>query len=997
MQTRTERHDDRIVATIELSAEEVTVRDTPFGVVVEVAGMSASGRPGAPALPQSLVRLGVPQGTWPSELEVEEGDWETVAKGVVVPVCEPQAGLPPRDRGKGDPHQPGHCAPDCDCRHDHRGRDGEGPLVEGFGPPVPAVPDPDAYRRAVEEPPPVASAAAVEPLPGLRAAAVLLSPVRQTKDATVQVCRSFRVTVTFTSDPTVADRDESAKLLAEDLGRDIDPERLQLLPEGDRELTRHDLDLGRDRVLNPDIYDDVPVLVRDLPSEYLIITDDRTWDAARMEPVGERPGLVDAFHELAALKRARGISARVVTVSEILDGRYGDFRHDSRDLQEVIRRFLKAHRDRWGVRWLLLGGDLETVPARTVAGGCRGTIDTAAANPPADNTSLWTGAHLRMNVAGPGEWWGASADNILTRPDTGQLIPYDPAGTSSAVSPGWFFTNSAYTVRQTTASQYVRVNGPAWLLNTRLQWHYHWNQLPTDFYYSSLQSWYVGTRSVDFGWFRFEIPWVYEPDHDWDVRDNGVYGQCTDGGRDLDGVHLSTELSVGRVPADTADEARGYVAKVAAYEGLEGSVGLRPDQFSGSMFLASSSWGGPQWLTATPDPVPTDGHYSARADHSLLHVDTVPDSWDYEVVSHLNDTDRRVLPRKTSTDPATRGWYYARSATDNRVAEIDLLFFTLSYRTPWVVVHGSPAERQPQGFAVDWTGQDGSMSDQETLRRQVDVGLPGIGSFRRAYEDELDLAWWERLAAPVRHLTTSVLQEELERSPALVSLSGHGNGGGCCGGSVWLAQSLRNGPLCFVGYADSCLTSEFDSDDAFGEALVTNPDGGAIGYVGNSRFSWIGIGDDYQRAFFDRLRTTRHLGQLNDTKVAVAAANSPSAYWRWPVFTLNLLGDPELRVRRQARRTLTFDITDDLSRLRVLDAEGLRPVPGATVRLSTGRLSAGRVTIGRAVTELVTDADGYVSLPAKDLTKRMARGGTNVTVEHEDYEPVRSDLVVTPD
>ncbi|GAA4117108.1 hypothetical protein GCM10022415_14670 [Knoellia locipacati] len=986
MKVTSERRDDRIVTTVEISPEEVSVRETPFGAVVDVPELSAAGQPGAPALPRTRIAVGVPPDSWPTSLEVEEGEWVTVAKGVVVPVSQPQAGLPPKGRGKGDPHRPGsvHCSPDCDCRSGHRpGGEGEGPLVEGFDPPTPTVPDPEAYRRAVEEPPPVGSAAGVEPLPGLRAASVELSPVRQTKDGTIELCTSFRVSVAFSGEPTIADRDESAKLLAEELGRDIDPERLVLLPDGPRELSATDLELARSRVVNPDIFDTIEVILRQLPSEYLVITDDRTWDAARIEPVGDRPGLVEAFQELARLKRARGISARVVTITDIVDGVHGDFRHGSRDLQEVIRRFLKVHRERWGVRWLVLGGDIETVPTRTVTGGCRGTIDTTATNPPEDNRSFWTGGHLRMNVTGPGEWWGASTANILTRPDTGQLIPYDPAGTSSAASPGWFFTNSSYTMRQTTPSQYVRVNGPAALVNAQLQWHYHWNQLPTDFYYASLQGWYWGTRRIDVGWFSFVVPWVYEPDHDWDVRDNGVYGQCTVGGQDLDGVHLSTELSVGRIPVDTADEARGYVAKVAAYESLDSPWGPLVDQFSGSMLLASSSWGGPQWIWPTPNPVPAGGQYSSRADHSLVRVGTVPTSWDFELVSHVSDTDRRVLPMKSSTNPATRGWYYARSETDLSRAEVDLFFFTLPYRTSWIVVHGSQVERRPQAFQVDWTGQDGSMADQETLRRQVDVGIPGITSFRRAYEDEQDLSWWERFfGGPVRYLTSAVLRDELERSPALVSLSGHGNGDGCCGGSVGLARSLTNGPLCFVGYADSCLTSEFDSDDAFGEALLANPDGGAVGYVGNSRFSWIGIGDDFQRAFFSRLTTTRHLGLLNDTRVSVAAASSPNAYWRWPVLTLNLLGDPELRVRRQARRPLRFDIVQDLTRLRVTTVDGLAPVPGASVRVSAGR----------SVVELVTDGDGWVDLDVRGLEKAADRGGLSVAVSHEDFEPVEGEL-----
>lgn len=993
MQFSSERHEDRIVTTVEISTEEVTVRETPFGVVVEMPGLSASGQPGAPALPRTRVNIGVPPGTWPRGLEVEEGEWVTIARGVVVPVSEPQAGLPPRERttpgrpnDEGHDDTPGHCAADCDCRHDHRERTrGEGPLVDGFDPPTPTVPDPDAYRLAIEEPPPVASAASIHPLPGLRAATVELSPVRQTKDGTVELCTGFRISVTYAEEPEVADRDEAAKLLAEELGRDIDPERLRLLPDGPSHFTELDLEAARFHVVNPDIFDLIDVILKALPSEYLVITDDRTWNAATMEPVGDRPGLIEAFEELAQLKRARGITARVVTVSEILAGAYGDFRHGSRDLQEVVRKFLKAYRDRWGVRWLVLGGDLETVPARTVTGGCRGTIDTSATNPPEDNRSHWTGTHLRMNAAGPGEWWGASTNNLLTRPDTGQVIPYDPAGTSTTANPGWFFTNSTYTVRQSTPSQFVRVNGPAALVNTQLQWHYHWNQLPTDFYYSSLRSWYVGTKNIQILWFTFQVPWVYEPEHDWDVRDNTVYGQCTVDGRDLDGVHLSTEISVGRIPADTAGEARGYVAKVAAYESLEQPwIGPVTDRFSGSMFLASSNWAGPQWCWPTTNAIPAAGQFSARADHSLLRMGTAPDSWNFELISQVSESDRRVLPLKSSTNAQTRGWYYARSETDLRRAEINVLAFTIPYRTNWIVVHGTSVDRRPQAFQLDWSGQDGSLSDQEKLRRQVDVDLPGVTSFRRAYEDEHDLTLWERLfGGPVRYLTTTALREELERSPALVSLSGHGNGDGCCGGSVALARSLTNGPLCFVGYADSCLTSEFDADDAFGEALVTNTAGGAIGYVGNSRFSWIGIGDDFQRAFFRRLAGTRHLGMLNDTKVAVAAGNSPSAYWRWPVFTLNLLGDPELRVRRQARRPLRLELSDGFTRLRVTELDGVVPIARARIHVSVGRSEA----------DLVSDDDGWAELPTKTLVKQASRRGIWVSVQHEDHAPLEAEFV----
>jgi hypothetical protein len=88
-----------------------------------------------------------------------------------------------------------------------------------------------------------------------------------------------------------------------------------------------------------------------------------------------------------------------------------------------------------------------------------------------------------------------------------------------------------------------------------------------------------------------------------------------------------------------------------------------------------------------------------------------------------------------------------------------------------------------------------------------------------------------------------------------------------------------------------------DANDAFSETLLNNPSGGAVAYVGNTRFSWIGVGDDFQRAFFHRLTATRHLGLLNDSRCSVyGTTGSMLGYDRWVVFALNLLGDPEMRV-----------------------------------------------------------------------------------------------------
>ena len=151
----------------------------------------------------------------------------------------------------------------------------------------------------------------------------------------------------------------------------------------------------------------------------------------------------------------------------------------------------------------------EDVPTRIVAGRCRGDIATAGDDPPKDNASFWTGSYLKMKVVSAGDWWAASKDNLLVRPDTGELIPYDPTGTASF---GWHFTtNDSYATPTATVTQYVRVNGPAGTLDATLQWLYHWNQIPTDLYYSSLYCYVIHYQTIEVLGTTFKFPFVYEP------------------------------------------------------------------------------------------------------------------------------------------------------------------------------------------------------------------------------------------------------------------------------------------------------------------------------------------------------------------------------------------------------------------------------------------------------------------------------------------------------
>src|SRR5205085_985258 len=107
---------------------------------------------------------------------------------------------------------------------------------------------------------------------------------------------------------------------------------------------------------------------------YLILTDNNSWDPNRIAPLDPIGDLASEFEKLAVWKRRKGLTARVVTVTQIVNGLYGDFTTGARDLPEVLRNFLKFARRNWGAQWLLLGGDFNIIPVRYAAGEIRGEI-----------------------------------------------------------------------------------------------------------------------------------------------------------------------------------------------------------------------------------------------------------------------------------------------------------------------------------------------------------------------------------------------------------------------------------------------------------------------------------------------------------------------------------------------------------------------------------------------------------------------------------------------
>jgi hypothetical protein len=924
----------RVRATFE--EDQLRKRETPFGLALELDGCTAFGTPGGPALPRTSIHVAIPEGMWPTAVEVEQERAVRITDEptLVIPVQPLRPGVdyePPHIHDRPPPHA------DDDDEDDF--------VVEPFPAPPLVPPDEELYAAAAKDQR-IARATGLSQIGRTPVIRIELRPVRLTDTGLLELTTELELSVSYAPRPKERLSPEELKRLLEEKGvRDLDFERLEPLPEPktvSRGQARRDTELARSLVVNPGLVDDkwhiYPYL--DLPAEYLVITDNQTWNADTIAPTGTVMGdMVAQFFRLAAWKRSRGLTTKVVTVSDIVDGRYGDFRTGSRDLPEVIRRFLKDVYERWGVAWVLLGGDVSVIPPRLAAGPLEGHMDVATDDPPQDNKSFWSGSFLEMHVVSPGTWWPGNWQPILVNAGTGQLIPFDATGATAVSGLGWYYTtDDTYTTRASMATQFVRVNGPAAVTNARLQWLYQWNRIPTDFYYASLQSWVWAYYDIDF-WLlgSIRIPYVYFPAHDWDALDNGLYGQYVDGA-DVDGVVWHTDVSVGRAPVQSATEAETFVDKVIAYESYGGSGGLvrLTASWPRRLLILSSNWGGSVGISPTASDPPGDNRYHARGDVTVIKLEKTPESFDLQLIAEISDTDRRELPWEPSNAPGSRGWHYARSDSDHTLNTFVFSLFgqtiTFPWPSQWIVVHGPAEERNPVSYLLDSADPDGSMSDQETLREQLAAELPGWSDVARLYKDETDLTPAQAAAAPIAHLTSDRVEDALNAGPHIVSLSGHGSGNGCCGAGVAMAEGLTNGSPAFIGYADSCLTNQIDAEDAFSEALIKNPDGGAVAYIGNTRFSWIGLGDDHQRAFFHRLASTQHLGLLNDIRVQAVDMAYWHAYARWAVFALNLTGDPEMPVWRKGWRRYIPEIVREGPDLRwPIKVKVRKPKPGEPV------------------------------------------------------------------
>ncbi len=628
---------------------------------------------------------------------------------------------------------------------------------------------------------------------------------------------------------------------------------------------------------------------------YVIITDNCTWPESidrgdgttRAPNLSERgPGVsgdpAGELERLAEWKTSRGMRTRVVTITDIVDSKFGDFTEGgfARDLQEVLRNFIKHIQKNWDTLYLLLAGDVNVVPMRRLVGsityktiGCPRCSD----NPPPEKRCHFVSG--KAVVKAYPLFTPVSTDPLSTLLG-GVRIPFNREAGSGQL--GWYYTTEAdFTTKDEgftrlavgQSSKFIIIEGPESVIDDDYYWFRPVNSIPSDFYYASL----VGSG--------YSIPGK----HDFDSNNNGLYGQYhwdSTAGKEvtLDAVDFWSDVWVGRASVESGDQARAFVDKVITYEKLVSPDGeTSVDTTYLQKVLYASAYWGRLWHHRQGDTTtaPAEGLFVHAAGsnittlHAKFDVTLTGGVPSYRLVSRKGTTNI-VVPYNTAANAANLGWYFATDDTYGTQSPTPTRFLKIS---------GPEVDIDADLFLMDPVGLESAVKQKENLRSLMNGWYPNFNSIDRHYSDYYDLS----PPPPLVSLEAATVRAALDNGVHFTSLSGHGSPGGCC--SVSSGHNFSNTHKYFIMFANSCSTARPDGYDSLAEKSTFDPDGGAVAYVGNTRYGWTGTGDNYEEFFWGKLKIWGRPGPAAGLRLATGGIRQ-----LWTFYTQTLFGDPEMPV-----------------------------------------------------------------------------------------------------
>lgn len=187
------------------------------------------------------------------------------------------------------------------------------------------------------------------------------------------------------------------------------------------------------------------------------------------------------------------------------------------------------------------------------------------------------------------------------------------------------------------------------------------------------------------------------------------------------------------------------------------------------------------------------------------------------------------------------------------------------------------------------------------------------------------------------------------------------------------ADALFNFPRCGIMYSIGCWPAAFDYD-CIAEHFISNPSGGFVAFVGNSRYGWgspgnpgYGYSDYFDRAFWEEI--FGGVASLGAALAAVKARFAPFAkwenVWRWNEYEINVLGEPGMVVWQCEPEAASYELP------RSVRSRGAAVSVASPGEVSVSALQGGELLtrgVGRGRVELWLEAEPGLPLEISILS-----------------------------
>lgn len=728
-----------------------------------------------------------------------------------------------------------------------------------------------------------------------------------------------------------------------------------------------------------------------ITAPYVIITDDKRWSFANGQPVPADTLPADAagktakshFLRLAEWKARRGVNARVVTVSEIVQGggvnggKWGDFMDcgqglKARDLAEVIRNFIRFAYKVWKTRYVLIGGDTTIVPMREMVSYVtdRGNFgwDYVYVNEPVPGIrkcyqipgkamaklrhDKGLGVFSFVSVPDPADAKKTKLTFDINQPlrtlcnaTTGALIPFNLNASENQA--GWYFTAKADFTDPKKTNDFTRLNkpdvddpdeiyliveGPQQSLSST--YGFYWlapdRRIPTDFYYASVDGSCYGVPSR----------------YDFDPTGTGNYGMFTLNPETkeeeplLNSYKTTQDIWVGRAPVQNAEQAGAFVDKVLAYEG-QTITGPQAEQAIQTMVFAADYFGGIVDYTPNGDnnenpamggrfgirKLKSPAFNSIRIRLQLLPATaaalTAPLTPNFNLLAVYADEDIRI-PYNPISEIESPRFYFMDETFSHRVVD---------QVTDYIEITGFTVVNQPPVIRTDAKELEGAAQEAEIKRQLMQTIFPDFQTIRRYYADYLET---EKDPQPAQALRTQKLIDGISKGTHFLSLTGHGAPWSVCWLDTGSIGTLANTSGYFIAYGDACHTSAPDgAAERFGEKMVTMTGKGAVAYIGHTNMGYTWVTYLYEQFFWAMVAYGGPLGLAAGMRQAIDGHKG-----MWCLFTQTLYGDPEMNVWKSKPQHLSVTHAVAVTKGSTLSVQVRnmqnKPLAGQTVTLLGG-------------------------------------------------------------